>query len=66
MLRFCIAYLDAQYLVEFIYICIWQMQDINLPMFKSFHLLINVKMLQMFDVIGSNKLFVDRMNGLML
>ena len=42
------------------------MQDINLPMFKSFHLLINVKMLQMFDVIGSNKLFVDRMNGLML
>ena len=42
------------------------MQDINLPMFKSFRLLINVKMLQMFDVIGSNKLFVDRMNGLML
>ena len=37
-----------------------------LPMFKSFHLLINVKMLQMFDEIGSNKLFVDRMNGLML
>ena len=37
-----------------------------LPMFKSFHLLINLKMLQMFDVIGSIKLFVVRMNGLML
>ena len=35
-------------------------------MFKSFYLLINVKMLQMFDVIGSNNLFVDRMNRLML